>query len=79
MLYRSTGIQGLFLADEVHLIGRELRFQIIRRGLMVDFPSIKVVKVLTKKRKSREGRGEATQMKNAEDESDISRLKKRRF
>ncbi|WMV23435.1 hypothetical protein MTR67_016820 [Solanum verrucosum] len=43
------------------------------------FPELHSGESTDKKRKYREGRREATQMKNVEDESDVSRLKKRRF
>ncbi|WMV23439.1 hypothetical protein MTR67_016824 [Solanum verrucosum] len=43
------------------------------------FPELHCDESTDKKRKYREGRGEAKQMKNVEDESDVFRLKKRRF
>ncbi|WMV23433.1 hypothetical protein MTR67_016818 [Solanum verrucosum] len=43
------------------------------------FPELHSDESTDKKRKYHEGRGEATQMKNVEEESDVSRLKKRRF
>ncbi|KAL3370297.1 hypothetical protein AABB24_007363 [Solanum stoloniferum] len=67
--------------ERVEILDHQERVEILDHQERADgrFPDLHSGESTDKKRKYREGRREATQMKNVEDESDVSRLKKRRF